>query len=255
MYVRLAFAVAAHLEPEILVVDEVLAVGDVAFQKKCLGKMSAVAREGRTVLFVSHNLIATQSLCSRAVVLYSGSVEFDGSSHDAVTIYLKGFQERGLGAYSRPAKNFTQKPPYVVSACIVSDGNFSEVGYPIGATLEFRVVCRVQEELKRVSLGIGINNSLGTRVATLHSLYAGGISADLHPGMHEIRCTVDNLLLVPDRYAVKVSLESEQIALDVLEPAFEFEILPGDYYQTGRGLELRGLVLCNQVWDIGQIRV
>jgi lipopolysaccharide transport system ATP-binding protein len=88
MYVRLAFAVAAHLEPEILLVDEVLAVGDVQFQKKCLGKMGAVAREGRTVLFVSHNMMAMRNLCQRVILLDSGSVAMDSGTNDVVSCYL-----------------------------------------------------------------------------------------------------------------------------------------------------------------------
>src|SRR3989440_9516094 len=87
MYVRLAFAVAAHLNPEILVVDEVLAVGDVAFQKKCLGKMNEVRQGGRTVLFVSHNMAAVENLCSRAVVLHFGELQYDGTSKDAIQYY------------------------------------------------------------------------------------------------------------------------------------------------------------------------
>ena len=89
MYVRLAFAVAAHLEPEILLVDEVLAVGDAQFQKKCLGKMGDVAKEGRTVLFVSHNLIALRSLCPRAVWLDRGELREQGASSDVVASYLQ----------------------------------------------------------------------------------------------------------------------------------------------------------------------
>jgi lipopolysaccharide transport system ATP-binding protein len=95
MYVRLAFAVAAHLEPEILLVDEVLAVGDAAFQKKCLGKMEDVAKEGRTVLFVSHNMIAVQSLCKRAICLNSGRIRKDGEVAKVVTDYLKASLEPG----------------------------------------------------------------------------------------------------------------------------------------------------------------
>ncbi len=93
MYVRLAFAVAAHLDPEILVVDEVLAVGDAAFQKKCLGKMGDVAKGGRTVLFVSHNMIAVQSLCARVVWLKSGRMVGDGPAADTVAGYLRGEQQ------------------------------------------------------------------------------------------------------------------------------------------------------------------
>src|SRR4051794_30267485 len=95
MYVRLAFAVAAHLEPEILLVDEVLAVGDAAFQKKCLGKMGDVAREGRTVLFVSHNMAAVQSLCTRGVVLERGGVTFYWKQTEAIEHYVDGHQQSG----------------------------------------------------------------------------------------------------------------------------------------------------------------
>ena len=91
MYLRLAFSVAAHLEPEILLVDEVLAVGDAAFQQKCMGKMGDVAKEGRTILFVSHNMAAVENLCERAVVLDSGKVRSDASAHSAVAEYLSSF--------------------------------------------------------------------------------------------------------------------------------------------------------------------
>src|SRR5690348_12994110 len=89
MYMRLAFSVAAHLEPDILVVDEVLAVGDAAFQKKCLGKMGTVARHGRTVLFVSHNMVAVKQLCGRAILLSAGRVAQDGGVDDVVNSYLR----------------------------------------------------------------------------------------------------------------------------------------------------------------------
>src|SRR5438093_1212861 len=90
MYMRLAFAVAANLDPEILVVDEVLAVGDVQFQKKCLGKMADVSRSGRTILFVSHNLAAVQQLCTRGILLEEGRLEYDGPVADCIARYLRG---------------------------------------------------------------------------------------------------------------------------------------------------------------------
>ena len=104
MYVRLAFAVAAHLEPEILVVDEVLSVGDMAFQNKCLGKMGAVAKEGRTVLFVSHNMMAVQSLCRRGIWLEGGRIVADGEAGEVVGTYLKqSFQSRAEQVWPDPA--------------------------------------------------------------------------------------------------------------------------------------------------------
>lgn len=95
MHVRLAFAVAAHLEPEILIVDEVLAVGDVEFQKKCLGKMGQVASEGRTILFVSHSMVAVEALCTRGIVLGGGNIVFSGKSHEAVYHYLNSVRLNG----------------------------------------------------------------------------------------------------------------------------------------------------------------
>jgi len=92
MYVRLAFAVAAHLEPEILLVDEVLAVGDAAFQKKCLGKMDDIAKEGRTVLFVSHNMVAVQQLCNQGIVLDHGKIDFIGDISGAIYHYVQGIK-------------------------------------------------------------------------------------------------------------------------------------------------------------------
>jgi lipopolysaccharide transport system ATP-binding protein len=101
MYVRLAFAVAAHLEPEILIIDEVLAVGDAEFQKKCLGKMGEVAKGGRTVLFVSHNMAAVKSLTNSGLVLGSGRIAFSGSSEDAIAFYTRSPNQNGAGAARR----------------------------------------------------------------------------------------------------------------------------------------------------------
>jgi lipopolysaccharide transport system ATP-binding protein len=95
MYTRLAFSVAAHLEPEILIVDEVLAVGDVAFQKKCMGKMSAVAKQDRTILFVSHNMSSVRALCTRGIILDHGRIVMEGTSHAAADAYLKAITDRG----------------------------------------------------------------------------------------------------------------------------------------------------------------
>src|SRR5438309_9865463 len=102
MYVRLAFAVAAHLEPEILVVDEVLAVGDIEFQEKCLGKMRAVSGEGRTVLFVSHNMAAIRTLCSAGVLLSEGRIIFQGPPSEAITAYADHAPVSAISSWIRP---------------------------------------------------------------------------------------------------------------------------------------------------------
>jgi lipopolysaccharide transport system ATP-binding protein len=149
MYVRLAFAVAAHLEPEILVVDEVLAVGDADFQKKCMGKMRDVSRGGRTVLFVSHNVPALSSLCNRAVVLDRGRLAYDGEIQEGIAFYSR------LGATSRAGA--AQKEPRVVSASV--DGP---------AAVSGRLVVRVEFEspwpLSPPQLGIVVASSGGIPV-------------------------------------------------------------------------------------------
>ncbi|MEA5581125.1 polysaccharide ABC transporter ATP-binding protein [Nodularia harveyana UHCC-0300] len=121
MYVRLAFAVAAHLEPEILIVDEVLAVGDAAFQKKCLGKMEDVGKEGRTVLFVSHNMSAIQSLCKRCIVFQSGHLALDSEPLAGVQFYLQG--AKASSSFKRAIKN--NKKPIIVSAEISLTDTYS----------------------------------------------------------------------------------------------------------------------------------
>ena len=111
MYVRLAFAVAAHLEPEILLVDEVLAVGDAQFQKKCLGKMSEVAEEGRTVLFVSHNMGAVSRLCNRALMLNGGELEKDGLSVDVISTYLQVSSNKDQHFLQQPDNSIRSQKP------------------------------------------------------------------------------------------------------------------------------------------------
>src|SRR5262249_35528373 len=125
MYVRLAFAVAAHLEPEILVVDEVLAVGDAAFQKKCLGKMGEAASEGQTVIFVSHNLAAVQRLCKTAILLDRGHIVASGNSAEVVSRYVQDGAESSLSwrRDSTPDKTAYFQRVYV------SDTNGVELGY------------------------------------------------------------------------------------------------------------------------------
>src|SRR5450755_1597888 len=144
MYVRLAFAVAAHLEPEILFVDEVLAVGDAAFQKKCLGKMGEVAREGRTILFVSHSMPAVTRLCNRCVLLQSGMVLKDGSTHDVMNAYLRS----ELATSAAREWNLADAPGdsmvrlRAVRVCKV-DGTVSEafdIRQPIGINVVFDVL-------------------------------------------------------------------------------------------------------------------
>jgi lipopolysaccharide transport system ATP-binding protein len=157
MYVRLAFAVAAHLEPEILIVDEVLAVGDAAFQKKCLGKMGDVARGGRTVLFVSHNMPAVQALCNRAVYLKSGSVRAVGAVEPLLKQY---FLETGS------AHDLRFEAPLPLGAALDLTGlSFSPTSIESGAALHFQLSFAAKQTVTFTDLSLLINTTQGTRVA------------------------------------------------------------------------------------------
>src|SRR5215470_7175522 len=175
MYVRLAFAVAAHLNPEILVVDEVLAVGDMAFQKKCLGKMDEVSQGGRTVLFVSHNMAAVENLCRRGIVLDQGKLAFQGAARDVVHNYLNSISrasdssghivEFGTGLDRRSAKGPLLKRLQLESA----GGRPATKGLQIGSLLLLRVHFELPEPTCDFEVGIGFNNAHGQRVFTAYS--------------------------------------------------------------------------------------
>lgn len=255
MYVRLAFAVAAHLETEILIVDEVLAVGDSAFQRKCLGKIGDVASHGRTVLFVSHNMAAISSLCSRAIELADGELVGAGPAEATVARYLaKQSSTNESGVYSSSCTQSDGKPPIFISKAWVT-GRGSDVDksvLTVGADLEFNVHCKLSgtDHPRGIDLGIGIDDSLGHRVVTMHSTTAEESFA-IPSGTRDLRltCRTSNLLLAPGTYAVKLSLESRGSPLEVIDEAFGFEVVDSDYFNNG-GRRWRGSVLCPQAWSI-----
>lgn len=184
MYLRLAFAVAAHLEPEILIVDEVLAVGDLAFQRKCLGKMGDIARTGRTVLFVSHNMAAVQNLCSRAVVLHHGEV-LDSGSPDRMIERYTALQDSAMlastRAPTRPAERFEITEVKFLDEADRPRNTFGE-GEPVVA----EVVIRCAEQMYDVVLGITLKTAFGSPVCNIRS-EDSGILYQLKPGTHVLR--------------------------------------------------------------------
>jgi len=252
MQVRLAFSVAAHLEPEILIVDEVLAVGDAEFQRKCLNRMGAVAQSGRTILFVSHNMAAIEGLCKRGVLMDAGRVAFSGSQAEAIRRYMEVMETalpRGRLVADHEGRNGHIPPVRIEEACVTSDGAFDEIGYPAGAPLEFRVRCMARQNVLRPSLGIGLDNGLGQRIVTLHTDFGHQSREGTALGDFEFICRMSELVLRPGDYRIKLSLEGNGGALHVIEEALAFSILPSDYYQNGGNIG-RGVVLCDQMWEL-----
>lgn len=225
MYVRLAFSVAAHLDPEILLVDEVLAVGDVAFQRKCLGKIDEVAHQGRTVLFVSHNLGLMQTLCERGIVLQEGAVFVDGSIQDAVDSYLDTLDQANV---QDPADRVDRKglgQSKLVGVELFSYRNGSQSNLMTGQPARF--VFHVNKIVPGMNCSFFIYDHVGQRVTAFKSKIRG--PKDVYNpelGLSFI-CDVNELLLLPGRYRMDVSLKGDNKLQDFVEAAALFDVGAG----------------------------
>jgi lipopolysaccharide transport system ATP-binding protein len=223
MQVRLAFAVAAHLEPEVLIIDEVLAVGDIAFQKKCLDKMDTVTGEGRTVLFVSHNMSLVQSVCRRGILFADGSIVIDAGIEEAVTSYLGALETLGttdLGDRAdRSGTGYVQATALDISSG-VGDGCLV-TGQPA------RFVVHLTNLVADLACSITIHNHVGQPVVTFDSSTEGLGDREALPAENRYECFVDELLLVPGRYRVDLTIWGQQHIQDYLEAAAFFDVEPG----------------------------
>jgi lipopolysaccharide transport system ATP-binding protein len=231
MYVRLAFAVAAHLEPEILILDEVLAVGDAEFQKKCLGKMGSVAREGRTVLFVSHNMASIQSLCTRAVLLENGRVVADGSWRDVIRRYLSaGKQMRQLSVAERTDRQGDGSVRLESLSVEASDGD-DLLTSTSGLRIKFSY--RSNHPLVRPKVLIGLYDENEIGVYGMDTEAVGGFPISLPPH-GEITCVTEPLHLTAGRCWINIAIFNGGNLSDYVQRAAEFTIELADFYGTGR---------------------
>jgi lipopolysaccharide transport system ATP-binding protein len=237
MYVRLAFAVAAHLDPEILIIDEVLAVGDAGFQKKCLGKMDDAARGGRTVLFVSHNMAAVQSLCTRAIYLRDGQVVEDGPVSEAMVTYLSWAQQQidGLSLAERADREGGDQLRIMgVEFLDAETGNRLLTllsGQHVLIRMHFE--CRAQKPIENVSFGIGFFTIDRSHLFTCSSDETGGLDVRLDPGVGTCICRIAKWPLRPGRYTFNVMANKSRLVLDWVREAGYVDVEKGDYYRSG----------------------
>jgi lipopolysaccharide transport system ATP-binding protein len=229
MYVRLAFAVAAHLQPEILLVDEVLAVGDAEFQRKCLGSMQAASEGGRTVVFVSHNMLAVRRLCSRVFVIDHGRVVKSGSPAEAVADYLHRAgpsQEAGVAVITDDSERFAGSDEARLRKVAMTDLDGTptasvRLGQPFRLTLTFEAFTEIPEAIVEV----GICGPDGTRVATLQSCDQNGAVLRVRPGLIEVSVEVA-VTLLPGEFMLEVALHnSDGITADFVYCALRFTAL------------------------------
>jgi lipopolysaccharide transport system ATP-binding protein len=251
MYVRLAFAVAAHLEPEILIVDEVLAVGDVAFQRKCLGKMGDVAGEGRTVLLVSHNMEAILGLCPRSLWMDGGTKRQDGPTQEVVQAYTaacmewagQDLQERSLDRSGDRRVGFT--------SLSLRDGQgqpteFAVCGQPVEVVLDYRTDGR---EAKNASAWFWVRDYLGRQLLCFWSRLTNQDFATL-PAQGKLVCRIPRLPLAPGSYILDLAVTVGGNRADKIKNAARLEVTPGDFFGTGRAINQVGDVLCDHSWTL-----
>jgi lipopolysaccharide transport system ATP-binding protein len=235
MYVRLAFAVAAHLEPEILIVDEVLAVGDAAFQKKCLGKMQEVSTGGRTVLFVSHNMAAIQNLCSSALLLSAGRVAARGAVGDVVRRYL---EDSGVLAQTGIASRTDRRGSGALRVTGIvlrgADGVPAHAFASGGeAVFEFTLAIPGDRPLRNVRIALGVDADSGQRLLLFSTHLPASDLAEVPPGTVRVELRVPRLALAPGRYGFAFFCSVGGEVADWVKDAGSFEVVAGRFYRTG----------------------
>jgi len=234
MRVRLAFAVAAHLDPEILLVDEVLAVGDAAFQKKCLGKMEDVSKQGRTVLFVSHNMSIIQKLCSRTLHLSAGSVVADGDTRQVVENYLAATQPASEtpSLYNLPRAHglggLGEQIRFTKCSLLDSAGNVAPnilFGEPFAVRLEARSKSQFQE----LSVVIGIESFNGDMIASPASEDSKTFFSASPDRPLSVVARFNDFLLTPGVYWLTIAIRNGRVGVDQVVQAARFEVLQATY--------------------------
>lgn len=226
MYVRLAFAVAAHLEPEILIVDEVLAVGDSEFQKKCLGKMKDVSGQGRTVLFVSHNMGAVNTLCNKGLLLDKGRVLAKDEMSKVIIQYSK--VQSNINNDLENTKSRSGLGDVRFSRIdIISEGDVIKSGNKIIFSLSYKVKKHPGDQ--KCNFALGVWNEMGTPMFMLSNAYTG---QDIKPEQNEgkVNFELDKLRLNAGTYAINLLVSIGDLHLDFIENAFEFTVEDGNYF-------------------------
>lgn len=242
MYMRLAFSVAAHLEPEILLVDEVLAVGDMQFQKKCLGKMSDVAHQGRTVLFVSHAMAAVHALCQRGIVLQSGEIIFDGEISKAIEHYTRSHASVSAVQALDHIKNRNGTGDIRIKAFWLEDESGTITNTVLnGRPCTFVIQCQVKNNqiLANIAATVTVRTTFGTRVFYHHNLLTGQPFNQVS-GTPEFRLHINRLTLSAGEYILDlgISTDTGHTTLDGVDGMISIEVNDGDFYNTG--FEYRG---------------
>ena len=235
MYLRLAFAVAAFLESEILLVDEVLAVGDVSFQKRCLGKMREVSASGRTVLFVSHTMAAIEALCNRCIYISDGRLAATGAPHEVIGRYLSAeMQPRGASLdLERHTGRRAGSAVIMRGVSLTGDRGEPAASIRMGSGLSIRVAYSSERVFAPV-LGVVIKNNYGAPLFGVNNRLIPGFEFASPARAGEITCHLRNLPLMPDTYAIDLYFGDGYTDQDVIYDAVTFEVVASDVFGSGK---------------------
>lgn len=249
MYVRLAFAVAAHLEPEILIVDEVLAVGDAEFQKKCLGKMREVASGGRTVLFVSHAMSAIEKLCQKGLLLTGGKIQLYGSADDVVRAYRRASQE-SANVYSVKYEKDENKSMQLLAFGLHPPRN---TAFSISDRLVFEIEMTTREGWPEAYITLNISDANDNLIYWTSDIGSERFQK-AESGRDRLVCECPSRLLTPGRYTVNASIVSIrrgfQIIDHVPEQRLVFDIVDSDSFLSDYGIRHPGATAVPSTWQV-----
>jgi len=256
MYVRLGFAVAAHLEPDILIVDEVLAVGDAEFQKKAIGKMQDVSKGGgRTVLFVSHNMNSIQKLCNKAIMLRNGKIEITGNVKQTIEKYLASEKEQ----YSEvDVKSITRIGGYgelikIINIEILNIDNQVTHNLLFTESYKIKVTVEAYKNIDNIDLSIRIDSEMNIPISSIVSSDSNKITNFKKGETKEFLVDLNHFLLTPGNYSLVVTVKSGRVALDRLENIIKFEVSNLTYKNNKAHNELWGFVQIYPKWMIKNI--
>ncbi len=254
MYVRLAFAVAAHLEPEILLVDEVLSVGDIAFQRKCLGKLGDVARSGRTILFVSHNLGAIGNLCGRSILLQDGCISADGASPDVISQYVESVLPRQRGGECRIEEN-SELPSQILGVAVVD-----QHGSLVSSVELWEQVCvRLDYVVRSRLVGTNLVVAVGRDGQTVFNSFDTDLSPEFFErrdaGRYRALVPLPKGLLKPGTYSVSAGTGfTSKSRIDFHQDVVSFEVVAHDVDITHKSYSRSAEVMVQLRWEIEQLK-
>lgn len=255
MYVRLAFAVAAHLETDILLVDEVLAVGDMAFQKKCLGRMGEIAKEGRTLLFISHNLASISNLCERSILLAGGKIIVNDKTNIAIDRYLSYVESSSVSLRDIKDRNGEGRLRFVETwienrngervSCVKS-GDYIK----IIAQYEIKNYTDVHD----LAVGFALSTIIGIPLTDLSNVFSGDQFIGTAPKNGRVECVLPRLPLNSGSYFYNIIARSGDVIEDWILKAGKFDVESSDYFGSGKTMDAaHGMFLFDQNWELVEL--